>query len=103
VFNQYTAIRYAEQLANAGIARSVGQKGDSYDNALAESVNALYKKEVIGRRDSWSDASEVTMATAKWASWYNNERLHSWCGHRPPLEFEQDYWRSAPEQPPAAA
>lgn len=100
---QYTAIRYAERLADAGIAHSVGRKGDSYDNALAESVNALYKKEVIGRGGSWNDVTEVMMATAEWVSWYNNERLHSWCGHRPPLEFEQDYWRGTPEQSPAAA
>ena len=69
---------------------------------LAESVNALYKKEVIGQADSWNDVAEVMMATAEWVSWYNNDRLHSWCGHRPPLEFEQDYWRDAPEQPQAA-
>jgi transposase InsO family protein len=100
---QYTAIRYAERLIDAGIARSVGRTGDSYDNALAESVNALYKKEVIGQEDSWNDVAEVTLATAEWVSWYNNERLHSWCGHRPPLEFEQDYWRGTLEQPPAAA
>lgn len=100
---QYTSIRYADRLADAGIARSVGRKGDSYDNALAESVNALYKKEVIGREDFWNDVADVMMATAEWVYWYNNERLHSWCGHRPPLEFEQDYWRDTPEQPPAAA
>lgn len=99
---QYTAIRYAQRLIDAEIARSVGRKGDSYDNALAESVNALYKKEVINREDSWNSVSAVTLATAEWISWYNNERLHSWCGHRSPLEFEQAFWRS-PQQPPAAA
>jgi len=99
---QYTAIRYTDRLAEAGVARSVGRKGDSYDNALAESVNALYKKEVIGQEDSWNDVAEVTLATAEWVFWYNNERLHSWCGHRPPLEFEQDFWHDTPEWPQAA-
>lgn len=99
----YTAIRYAQRLIDAGIERSVGRKGDSYDNALAESVNALYKKEVIGREDSWNGVSAVTLATAEWVSWYNSERLHSWCEHRPPLEFEQVFWQGRPEQPPTAA
>lgn len=100
---QYTAIRYAQRLIDAGIERSVGRKGDSYDNALSESVNALYKKEVIGKQASWNIVAEVTLATAEWVSWYNKERLHSWCGHRPPLEFEQVFWQGRPEQPPAAA
>lgn len=99
---QYTAIRYAKRLADAQIAQSVGRKGDSYDNALAESVNALFKKELIGQEDSWNDVKEVTMATSDWVSWYNNERLHSWCGQRPPTEFEQAFWQRS-EQPLAAA
>ena len=99
---QYTAIRYAQRLIDAGIARSVGRKGDSYDNALAESVNALYKKEVINQENSWNSVSAVTLATAEWISWYNNERLHSWCGHRPPLEFEQVFWRPSQQSPAAA-
>jgi putative transposase len=100
---QYTAIRYAQRLDDAGIARSVGRKADSYDNALAESVNALYKKEAIGRRDSWHDTGEVIRKTSDWVHWYNNERLHSWCGHRPPLEFEEVFRHGRPKQPPAAA
>jgi transposase InsO family protein len=99
---QYTAIRYAQRLIDAGITRSVGRKGDSYDNALAESVNALYKKEVINQENCWNSVSTVTLATAEWVSWYNNERLHSWSGHRPPLEFEQAFWHGS-QQPPAAA
>lgn len=99
---QYTSIRYAQRLVDAGIARSVGRTGDSYDNALAESVNALYKKEVINRRDLWDDTSKVTRATAEWVYWYNHQRLHSWCGHRPPLEFEQAFWQGH-AQPPTAA
>ena len=96
---QYTAIRYGQRLAEAGIERSVGRRGDSYDNALAESVNALYKKELIGRGGPWNDVVEVTLATYEWVHWYNNVRLHSWCGDVPPLEFEQAYW----QDPPAAA
>jgi transposase InsO family protein len=99
---QYTAIRYSDRLAEAGIARSVGRAGDSYDNALAESVNALYKKEVITRRATWNDSGEVTLSTAEWVSWYNKTRLHSWCGHRPPREFEQAYWHGRLMQHPAA-
>jgi len=96
---QYTAIRYGQRLADAGIERSVGRTGDSYDNALAESVNALYKKELIARDGPWNNVSEVTLATAEWIHWYNNVRLHSWCGDVPPLEFEQSYW----QHPPMAA
>lgn len=99
---QYTAIRYAQRLADAGIARSVGRKGDSYDNALAESVNALYKKELININGTWDSVTAVILNTAEWVSWYNNQRLHSWCGQRPPLEFEQAYWRGRPQQPAAA-
>ena len=96
---QYTAIRYGQCLADAGIERSVGRTGDSYDNALAESVNALYKKELIARDGPWNNVSEVTLATAEWIHWYNNVRLHSWCGDVPPLEFERSYW----QYPPMAA
>lgn len=96
---QYTAIRYGQRLADVGIERSVGRTGDSYDNALAESVNALYKKELISRDGPWNDVSGVTLATAEWVYWFNNVRLHSWCGDVPPLEFERSYW----QQPPVAA
>ncbi len=99
---QYTSLRYSDRLSEAGIAQSVGSKGDSYDNALAESVNALYKKELIEERP-WADTTEVVAATADWVYWYNNERLHSWCDYRPPLEFEQVYWQDRPGQPPVAA
>nr|WP_246869129.1 IS3 family transposase [Saccharopolyspora sp. ASAGF58] len=100
---QYTSIRYGKRLADAGIERSVGSTGDSYDNALAESVNALYKKELIGRNGPWKNAAEVTLATAEWVYWYNHERLHSWCGDRPPMEFEQAFWQRRHVQPPTAA
>lgn len=95
---QYTAIRYGQRLDESRIARSVGSTGDSYDNALAESINALYKKELIHRNEGWNDASEVTLATAEWVHWYNHQRLHSWCGHTPPMEYEQAYWHAQREQ-----
>lgn len=100
---QYTAIRYAQRLADAGIAQSVGRKGDSYDNALAESVNALYKKEAVDLNDPLDNIQDVIRVTAEWIYWYNHERLHSWCDYRPPLEYEQVFWQGRPEQPPTAA
>jgi putative transposase len=100
---QYTAIRYTDRLCEAGIAQSVGRKGDSYDNALAESVNALYKKELIDNDTVWNSVNEVNSATAEWIYWYNNVRLHSWCDYRPPLEFETAFWEGGTVQPPAAA
>jgi putative transposase len=89
---QYTSIRYAERLGEIGAVRSVGSKGDSYDNAAAESVNSLYKKELIDRDGPWGGAKDVTFATMEWVAWYNNERLHSSCGYIPPKEFEESYY-----------
>jgi putative transposase len=88
---QYTSIRYAERLEKIKAARSVGSKGDSYDNAAAESLNSLYKKELIEPEGPWKGVSDVTLATLEWVSWYNNERLHSACGYMPPEEFEKQY------------
>ena len=88
---QYTSIRYTQRLEDIGAVRSVGSKGDSYDNAAAESVNSLYKKELINREGPWQDAGEVTVATAEWVHWYNNERIHSACGNIPPAEYEKDW------------
>jgi putative transposase len=88
---QYTSIRYTQRLEDIGAVRSVGSKGDSYDNAAAEAVNSLYKKELINREGPWQDAGDVTVATAEWVSWYNNERLHSACGDIPPAEYENDW------------
>jgi putative transposase len=90
---QYLAIRYTERLAEAGVVNSVGSKGDSYDNALAETVNGLYKAELIRRRRSWRTTEEVELATAAWVSWWNESRLHSACGDVPPAEFEEAYHR----------
>ena len=90
---QYVAVRYTERLAVAGAAPSVGARGDSYDNALAESVNALYKAELIFRR-TWSTISEVERSTAAWVGWWNTTRLHGACGNIPPAEFEAAYHRA---------
>jgi putative transposase len=85
---QYTSIYYTQRLDDINAVRSVGRKGDSYDNAAAESVNSLYKKELINFEGPWHDAGDVTVATAEWVHWYNNERLHSECGYVPPIEYE---------------
>jgi len=90
---QYLAIRYTERLADAGAVNSVGSKGDSYDNALAESVNALYKAELIRRQPSWRTVADVELATAGWIDWWNERRLHSACGDVPPAEFETAFAR----------
>lgn len=96
---QYTSIRYAERLDQIGAARSVGSKGDSYDNAAAESLNSLYKKELIDLRGEWKNAMDVTLATMEWVSWYNSERVHSYCGNVPPCEYEEAFHRSRAATP----
>jgi putative transposase len=88
---QYLAIRYTERLADAGAVTSVGSKGDSYDNALAETVNGLYKTELIRAQGPWRTADQVELETAAWVAWWNEERLHSACGDIPPAEFEAAY------------
>jgi len=89
---QYVSIRYTERLAEAGLEPSVGNVGDSYDNALAETINGLYKAEVIHRRASWRRREEVEWATLQWVDWYNNRRLMAPLGHIPPAEAEQAYY-----------
>lgn len=88
---QYTSIRYAERLEEIGAVRSVGSKGDSFDNAAAESLNSLYKKELIDFHGPWEGAVDVTIATMEWVAWYNNERLHSYCGNISPKEYEESF------------
>ena len=90
--SQYLSIRYTERLAEAGIERSVGSTGDSYDNALAESVIGLYKTEVIHRRGPWKGIDEVEFATLEWVAWYNSRRLLEPLGYVPPDEFERAYY-----------
>ena len=89
---QYVSIRYSERLAEAGIEPSVGSKGDSYDNALAETINGLYKAEVIHRR-SWPTRESVELATLKWVAWFNHHRLLGPIGYVPPAEAEANYYR----------
>jgi putative transposase len=91
--SQYLAIRYTARLAEAGIASSVGSKGDSYDNALAETINGLYKAELIRRRGPWRTAAEVERATAEWVAWWNHQRLHGSCGRVPPAEYEANWYQ----------
>jgi transposase InsO family protein len=92
---QYVSMRYTERLADAGIAPSVGSRGDSYDNALAESVIGLYKTEVIGRRDRWQTLEAVEFATLRWVDWFNHRRLLGPIGFVPPAEFEASYYQQA--------
>lgn len=89
---QYTPVRYAERLQEIRVVRSVGSKGDSYDNAAAESLDSLYKKELIDPEGPWEGVADVTLAALEWVSWYNKERLHSACGYAPPEEFEENYY-----------
>ncbi len=90
---QYTAIRYTERLEDIGAMRSVGSRGDSYDNALAEAVNGLYKAELIHRQGPWRSLEHVELATAEWVDWWNYRRLHSAIDNVPPSEYEARYYR----------
>ena len=91
--SQYVSIRYSERLAEAGVEPSVGSKGDSYDNALAETINGLYKAELIHRRAPWKTMEAVEFATLEWVSWFNNTRLLASIGYIPPAEAEANYYR----------
>lgn len=99
--SQYVSIRYTERLAEAGIEASVGSVGDSYDNALAETINGLYKAEVIHRR-SWRNREAVEMATLDWVHWFNHKRLLGPIGNIPPAEAEAAYYRQQAALPKAA-
>jgi putative transposase len=91
--SQYVSIRYSERLAEAGVEPSVGSKGDSYDNALAETINGLYKAELIHRRAPWKTKQEVELATLEWVHWFNHQRLLGPLGYVPPAEAEAHYYR----------
>src|SRR5207302_3214394 len=90
---QYLSIRYTERLAEAGIEPSVGSTGDSYDNAMAESVIGLFKTEVVRRLGPWKGVEDVEFATLDWVAWFNNKRLLEPLGYVPPIEFEEAYYR----------
>lgn len=100
--SQYVSIKYTERLAEAGIEPSVGSVGDSYDNALAETINGLYKAEVIHRRGPWRTFEAVEFATLEWVDWFNNRRLLEPIGNIPPAEAEATYYAMLAEQPLAA-
>ena len=99
---QYVSIKYSERLAQAGIEPSVGSVGDSYDNALAETINGLYKAEVIHRRGPWRSLQAVEFATLEWVDWFNNRRLLEPIGHIPPAEAEANYNAMLDDMPAAA-
>ena len=99
---QYVSIKYTERLAEAGLEPSVGSIGDSYDNALAETINGLYKAEVIHRRGPWRSMEAVEYATLGWVDWFNNRRLLEPIGNIPPAEAEAAYYASLQEQAIAA-
>ena len=96
--SQYVSIRYTERLAEAGIDPSVGSKGDSYDNALAETINGLYKAELIHRRTPWKTVEAVELATLEWVAWFNHQRLLEPIGYIPPAEAEERYYLQLAEQ-----
>ena len=99
---QYLSIRYSDRLAEVGIDASVGSVGDSYDNALAETIIGLFKTEVIHARGSWRALDAVEYATLEWVDWFNNRRLLESIGHVPPAEYEQAYHRLNESQAMAA-
>jgi putative transposase len=99
---QYFAIRYTERLADEQAVTSIGSKGDSYDNALAETVNGLYKTELIYRQGPWRTMEQLELATGAWVNWWNERRLHEACHYVPPAEFEQSYYRRLGEPSSAA-
>jgi transposase InsO family protein len=100
--SQYVSIKYTERLAQAGIEPSVGSVGDSYDNALAETINGLYKAEIIHRSRPWRSFEAVEFATLKWVDWFNNRRLLEPIGNIPPAEAEERYYAMLNEPAMAA-
>lgn len=97
--SQYVSIRYSERLAESGIEPSVGSKGESYDNALAETINGLYKAELIHRGAPWKTREAVELATLEWVSWFSRHRLLSSIGDLPPAEAEANHYRQLTRQP----
>jgi putative transposase len=100
---QYLAVRYTDRLAEAGVVASVGSKGDSYDNALAESFHGLYKAELIHHCGPWRGLQDVEYATLEYVDWFNQRRLHGELGMVPPAEFETAYYERAAVAPLAAS
>lgn len=92
--SQYVSIRYTQRLKQAGIEPSVGSRGDSYDNALAETINGLYKTELIHKQGPWKNRPSLEMATLQWVHWYNHKRLLGSIGYIPPAQAEAQYWEN---------
>jgi putative transposase len=102
---QYTSVRYTSRLTEAGLNASIGTVGDSYDNALAETTNGLYKAECVYWEGPWQGADDLELATLSWVHWYNHERIHSALGWRPPVEIEDEYYyatQTTPDEQPLA-
>ena len=95
--SQYVSIRYTERLTAAGIEPSVGSKGDRYDNALAETINGLYKAELIHKQAPWKSREAVELATLEWVAWFNHHRLLESIGYIPPAEYEANDYRQLAE------
>lgn len=95
---QYLSIRYTDRLADAGAVASVGSKGDSYDNALAESAIGLYKTELVRHKGPWKGLDDLELATLEWIDFYNHRRLHSACGDIPPAEYEAMHYHRLGQQ-----
>ena len=95
--SQYLSIRYTERLIEAGVQASTGTTGDAYDNALAETINGLFKTEVIRHNGPWKGVEDVEFATLNWVDWFNHRRLLGPIGFVPPAEFELNYYRSLNE------
>jgi putative transposase len=98
---QYTSIRYSNNLDDAGALASIGTVGDSFDNAMAESVIGLYKRECVRHDGPFRTVDELELATLDWVDWFNHDRLHGALGHVPPIEFENEHYRqiNAQQQP----
>jgi len=100
---QYVAVRYTQRLAEAGAVASVGSTGDSYDNALAEAFNSLFKAELVRNRGPWKGIDDLEIATAEYIDWFNHRRLHGEIGLVPPAELEDDFYRHNPAATTVAA
>lgn len=100
--SQYVSIRYTEHLAEAGVQASVGSVGDSYDNAMAETVNALHKAELIYARPAWPSVTEVEFATMNWVHWWNHDHIHDSLNYRTPVEIENAYHQTHESSPALA-
>lgn len=103
--SQFTSVAFTERLAEIGARPSIGTVADSFDNALAETINGLYKAECVYGPDAetgWDDVDQVELATLSWVHWFNTERLHSWCGDTPPAEFEAAFYAAKQTTPTGA-